>query len=530
MAIRTGCLCNSEGPVRVHTLMKLYGKNALRKVVGFLSFTSAAVVLGGCMVGPDYEKPQVLMPDSWHVDLIDGLVSSETQTSGPWWVEFNDPLLVELIGLAERRNLNLRSAVSTIREARAQYGAAAADLYPQVSLGADGDFSTGNQRTLAPTAGAIPGFEYENQAYSLGLDLGWEVDLWGKVRRSMESAEATVQETVENWRDVLVTLRAEVAQSYIVARAYQQQIAALQTTIDSRVASLMLIKERYDVGVATELEVAQAEANLADANAQMPMLVESLAKSFNRLSVLIGEAPGPLRDRLAAIGPIPRANDEIGVGIPADIIRRRPDIRSAERSLAAATANVGVAEAMLYPALKITGSGGFSSTQFSNLIDSSSLGGVLGIEVSWPFFTAGRLEALVEVSDEQAKQALYFYEQTVLNAIEDVENVLIGYVQNIRAREAVARVVTSYRNVVVLSSERYARGVDDLQTLLEAERFLLEAEQNLAMLEGQVASSVVVLYKALGGAWDVVPQGTSGAKTVASEEEPEPEHEQEVSG
>ena len=257
-----------------------------------------------------------------------------------------------------------------------------------------------------------------------------------------------------------------------MSSSHFKQITALQTTIDSRVASLMLIQERFDVGVATELEVAQAEANLADANAQMPMLVESLAQSFNRLSVLIGEAPGPLRERLAAIRPVPRAADEIGVGIPADIIRRRPDIRAAERSLAAATANIGVAEAMLYPALKITGSGGFSSSQFSNVIDSSNLGGLLGVEVSWPFFTAGRLEALVEVSDEQAKQALYFYEQTVLNAIEDVENVLISYVQNIRAREAVARVVMSYRNVVVLSSERYARGVDDLQTLLDAERFL----------------------------------------------------------
>jgi outer membrane protein TolC len=237
-----------------------------------------------------------------------------------------------------------------------------------------------------------------------------------------------------------------------------------------------------------------------------------------------------LRTRLAAIRPVPRANDEIGVGIPADIIRRRPDIRAAERALAAATANVGVAEAMLYPALRITGSGGFSSAQFANLVDNSNLGGILGIEVSWPFFTAGRLKALVQVSDEQAKQALYFYEQTVLNAIEDVENVLISYVQNIRAREAVNRVVMSYQNVVVLSSERYARGVDDLQTLLDAERFLLEAEQNLAMLEGQVASSVVVLYKALGGAWDVVPQGTSGAKAVVSEEQSESEHEQEVSG
>jgi NodT family efflux transporter outer membrane factor (OMF) lipoprotein len=364
----------------------------------------------------------------------------------------------------------------------------------------------------------------------MGLDLGWEVDLWGRVRRSMQAAKADVAATIEDWRDVLVTIRAEVAQSYISVRSFQLQIASLNSTIKTQAATLKLIQDQYDAGVTNDLYLAQAQASLAEIEAQLPSLVESLAESINRLSVLIGESPGPLRARLSVPEPVPQAPNEIGVGIPADLIRRRPDIRTAERTLAIYTAQVGVAEAALFPTLQITGTGGFSSTQFSQWFDSSSLGGLLGIQVTWPFFTAGRLQALVKVANEQTLQALYNYEQTVLTAIEEVENALIGYAQTLRERQQLRRVVVAYQRVVKLAKERYTSGADDLQTLLDAQRYLSQAEQTLAQVEGQVSANVVILYKALGGAWEVVPKGTSGAETVATEEHHESEQKQEVPG
>ena len=483
------------------------------------------------MVGPDYEKPQLVMPDSWHMKLVDGLENAGSTNPGAWWIAFNDPILVELVRLAEQRNLDLRSAVSSIREARDQYGIAAADLFPNVTLDTSADYTGGSQRTPElEVVGGLPQIDYSDQAYNMGLDLGWEVDLWGKVRRSMQSAQADVAMSIEDWRDVLITVRAEVAQSYIATRSFQLQIASLGKTIETQQETLRLIQEQYDAGVTDEIFVAQAQANLADLMAQMPALEESLAQSINRLSVLIGEAPGPLRTRLAQVEPVPQPPDRIGVGIPADIIRRRPDIRAAERALASATAQVGVAEAALFPALQITGTGGFSSSQFSQWFDSSSLGGLIGIQVSWPFFTAGRLQAVVRVANEQTLQALYSYEQTVLNAIEDVENALIAYVQTLRERQQLRVTVVAYQRVVNLATERYTRGADDLQTLLDAQRYLSQAQQTLAQVEGQVSSNVVVLYKALGGAWEVVPEGTSGASTVAQEQQKQNEKKQEVPG
>ena len=468
----------------------------------------------GCMVGPDYAPPQLVMPDSWHVALVDG-IEAEQADPGAWWRNFEDEMLVELVTLAEERNLDLRSAVSSIREARAEYGIAASDLYPQVSLDTSAEFSSGNSRTPNLTN---TGIEYEDQAYDLGLDLGWEVDLWGKVRRSVEAAEASVQYQVEYWRDILVSVRAEVAMSYISARSYQLQIQALAESIGSLEATLELVQQKFDAGVGNEISVAEAQASLAEAVARMPALVEGKATAINRLSVLVGETPGPLRDRLAEVQPVPQPPAEIGVGIPADVIRRRPDIRQAERRLAEATAYVGVAEAALLPSLKIQGSGGFSSNQFNDWFNSSNLGGLLGITVSWPFFTAGRLESVVDVRDEQAKQALYAYESTVLNAIGDVENALISYLQALQARRDLNATVAAYDRVVSLAEERYATGVDSLDTLLYNERLLMSARQDLAVAEGQVSTNAVMLYKALGGGWEIVPEGTEGRETVAAEE------------
>ncbi|MDG2021946.1 MAG: efflux transporter outer membrane subunit [Phycisphaerales bacterium] len=475
---------------------------------------AGAVVLGGCTVGPDYRRPEIQVPDAWHAAVLED-AAIETAAPGAWWIAFDDPTMIDLIAMADRQNFDLRIAVSSIRQARSEYGMAAADLYPQLALTPEAGFSDGN---------AEPGVGLNNadnngadSAYQVTMDLGWEIDLWGRVRRSMESRDADLGAEIEAWRDILITIRAEVAASYIEVRAYQAQIDALEDTIVSYRQTVDLVTQTYDRGEANELELATAEANLARIVAGLPPLREAITRAVNRLSALVGEYPGELMRRLAITAPVPRTPTDIGVGIPADVIRRRPDVRQAERRLAAASALVGVAEASLYPALRINGAGGFSSQQIAGLFDGSQLGGLVGIDFSWPIFTAGRLEAIVDLRDEQARQALLELQATMIGAVEDVENALSDHLESQIERAALKRNELAQARVMDFATERFRQGVDSLETLLAAERDLLDARQALAVADGQVAASAVLLYKALGGGWDVMTEDTSGARLVGDE-------------
>ncbi len=481
-----------------------------------LVISAGAFFFAGCTVGPEYRRPEIQLPDAWHVAVVEG-VASETAAPGDWWADFDDPTLVELIALADRRNFDLRIATSSIRQARSEYGIAAANLYPQLSLDPEAGFSDGN---------AEPGVGLNNaannrsdEAYQFTMDLAWEIDLWGRVQRSMESQEADLAAEIEAWRDSLITIRAEVATSYIEVRAYQVQIDALEDTIVSYRQTLELVQQIYARGEADELEVATTHANLARLDAQLPPLRNAIAKAINRLTSLIGEYPGGLEERLAITDTVPRPPPTIGVGIPADVIRRRPDVRESERRLAAASALIGVAEASLYPALQINGAGGFSSQQIAGLFDGSQLGGMVGIDFSWPIFTAGRLEAVVDLRNEEARQALLELQSTMVDAVEDVENALSGYLESTLERAALKRTEVSYARVMDFATDRFRRGADSLGTLLTAERDLLAARQALAVADGQVAASAVLLYKALGGGWDVMTEDTSGARVVGEEEQ-----------
>jgi NodT family efflux transporter outer membrane factor (OMF) lipoprotein len=459
------------------------------------------VALGsvGCMVGPDPTPPTTVSPDSWHEELVEG-VSRERVDPGAWWKRFNDPMLVELIAVAERKNLDLRTAASRIREARSLYGIAAADLYPQLSLGGDAEFTGGSQLSSQSFGAEKTNF------YSADLDLGWEIDLWGKVRRSMQAAEFDVLAEIEDSRDMLITVRAEVARSYVEGRSLQGQIKSLKGIIKAQSETLSLAKKQYRQGVVTDFSVLQAEAQLQVAEAKLPALQYELAAAINRLSVLLAEPPGPLQIRFAATAEefgVPLPPTTIAVGIPADVIRRRPDIRAAERKLGAAAANIGVAEAALYPSLRLTGQGGYSSAQFNRLISPENLGGLFGVQINWPIFSAGRLRSMIDVRNELAYQALLSYEATVLNAIADVETALVAYGSSLREQSRLADAATTYDRAATLATDRLARGVSDLESLLNLERELLAVQQQLAIVNGQVASNAVGLYKALGGSWNI---------------------------
>lgn len=456
-------------------------------------------VLPGCMVGPDPTPPSVVTADAWHEDLVEGLTRGKVDP-GAWWRGFDDPMLVDLVATAERNNFDLRTAASRIREARSLYGIAAADLYPEINATGEAEFIDGNQANSS----GLP--VSDDNFYSLGLDFGWEIDLWGRVRRGMQAAEFDLQAQIEDARDILVTIRAEVARSYIEARSLQGQIVALRRIVAAQAETVNLARDQFRQGVVTEFSLLQAQAQLQAAEAKVPSLEYELAVAINRLSVLIAEPVASLRDRLDStvddLG-VPDPPREIAVGIPADVIRRRPDIRAAERLVGAAAANIGVAEAALYPSLRLTGQGGYTSTQFDRLVMPSNLGGLLAIEVSWPIFTAGRLRSVIDVRNEQAYQALVSYEATVFGAIADVETSLVAYGSSLREQTRLRQVVDTYDRAATLATARLEQGVDDLEALLDIERELLGAVQELAVIDGQVAANAVGIYKALGGSWNI---------------------------
>lgn len=476
----------------------LIARRSFRPLIGAVL---AAGLSSGCMVGPDPTPPSLVLPDAWHAELVDGL---ERGDDGPeaWWQSFDDPFLSELIAIAEVRNLDLRIAASRIREARSLYGVAAADLFPTATVEGKGLW-TDSEEGSAKTAG-VPAPE---RFYSANMDLSWEPDIWGRVRRGMQSAEYTVMEAVEDRRDVLVAIRAEVARSYLQARSYQGQAKALAADLATRIETLQLVEARFEQGAATELDVAQASAQADITASQLPVLQSSFVESVNRISVLIGESAGPLQNRMGLTfdpaQPVPQTQDTIAVGIPADAIRHRPDIRAAERSVMAAAARIGVAEAALYPSLRFTGSGGFTSSGLDGLFSRNNLQGIFGIEFSWPIFTAGRLRNLIDVRSEQAEQALLTYERTVLEAVAEVETSMVAYASSMESRRRLQETVVSYETAVGLAMQRFKAGVDDLQVLLTAERGVQEARQQLALTEGRVASNVVGIYKSLGGAWEI---------------------------
>jgi NodT family efflux transporter outer membrane factor (OMF) lipoprotein len=455
-----------------------------------------AITVGGCKVGPNYVRPDMPVPDAWHVDLVAGL-NDEPAGVSPWWRAFGDEDLDELITLAGARNLDLQTAASRITEARAQYGIAAADLYPQVM--AFGLISW-NHRADKLVSDIIP-----NSAYVAALDMSWEVDLFGRVRRATEAAKADVGMMVEDWRDLLVTIRAEVAGSYISLRALQLEASILRRTIRAQSESLEVTTQRYEGGIADDLELSRAQASLADLESQLPGIQTRIARAINRISVLIGEAPGPLRDRLGAPERIPSPPGRFAVGIPADVVRRRPDIRAAERALAASTARIGVATANLYPRFRISGQIGFESSTFTNWFDAQNWSGGIGPQLSWPLFEGGKVISGIRVADAQAEQALLNYEQTVLKAFEEVENALIAHVELLASQFLLTQTVASRARIVTLTEQRYDAGVDNLQTVLEAQRSLLDSQIELARSTGEVSNNAVSIYKAIGGDWELWP-------------------------
>jgi outer membrane protein, multidrug efflux system len=388
-----------------------------------------------------------------------------------------------------------------VREARAQRGIAEADYYPQVDATGSATRQRASQNAFG-TGSGVPVSGGTSNLFQAGFDASWELDVFGGVRRSVEAANADVQAAVEDRRNTLVTLLAEVARNYVELRGLQRQIAITNENINSQQQTVELTQTRFQAGIANDLDVARAQAQVANTRAVLPTLLNQRDAAIHRLGVLVAQPPGALRAELEIDKPMPPIPAAIPVGLPSDLLRRRPDVRRAERELAASTARIGVATSDLFPKFSLTGSLGLQSRKAGDLGDSDSRYWSIGPSVRWPIFDAGRIRANIRVQNAVQEQAAANYERTVLTSLEEVENSLSSYYKEQDRRGQLAQSVSASQRAVDLANQLYTRGLIDFLSVLESQRTLYAAQDQLSQSDRAVAANLVGLYKALGGGWD----------------------------
>lgn len=469
---------------------------------------------GGCTVGPDHTPPQDPAPEApWPEPMQDGLTTAEPDLR-EWWRGFGDPALDALVERALDGNLDLREAVARVREARALRGVVAADQLPTVNVGGSGTYERFSENTFGGFG--EPG--QKGEFYEVGFDATWELDVFGGIRRAVEAAEADVGSAIESAQDVRVTLISEVARNYVEFRSFQSRLAIARENLRIQQETLDVSQSRLDAGVSGELEVAQSRSLLESTRATIPVLEIQMKEAAYRLDVLLGQRPGALMPELAAAAPVPAVPEAVPVGLPADLLRRRPDIRRAERNLAAATARIGVATADLYPRFRLNGSFGLESTHFGDLFESGSRAWSVGpFEVVWPIFDAGRIRNNIRVQEARQEQALAAYERTVLEAHEEVARALVGYARLRDRRDSLRRAVEANRRAVDLANELWSRGLTDFLNVLQTQGDLFILQDQLAASEAAVSTNFIALYKALGGGWEEpAPETSPGSADEAA--------------
>jgi NodT family efflux transporter outer membrane factor (OMF) lipoprotein len=466
------------------------------------SMLALFLAAASCTVGPDYRPPSLALPPAWLEAWNYGIESSPVDLSR-WWSEFNDPILNSLVDRAVKANLDLAVAQARIREARAVLGFTDADLWP--TLDVSGHYgrvrTSGNAFALGSTA-PQGGGNLEQNLFRTGFDSSWEVDIFGGTRRRVEAAQASVDAAVEDRRSVLVTLLGDVAKSYIDVRGLQRRLAVAQENLKSQQETVRLTEIRFDAGLASDLEAAQAEGLAQTTAAQIPTLESALTTTVYRLDVLLGAQPGLLRNELAQPALIPALPPQAQVGMPIELLRRRPDIRHAERQLAVATAQVGAATADLYPKFSLTGTFGLQSISASDWLVGRSRFWSIGPTITWPVFDAGKIRANIEIRNAQQEQALRLYEKSVLTGLADVESALVNYSKEQTRYRSLLEAASSNRRAVAIAEDLYANGLVAFLNVLDAQRGLYASESDLALSEASLASNLVALYKALGGGWE----------------------------
>ena len=458
----------------------------------------------GCAVGPDFKPPDMPVPAGWAGPPPLPAVTPAEKDLANWWTVFDDNKLASLIQQAVESNLDLKFAEARIRQARAVRGIAQSFLGPTVD--ATGSYQR-SEASVSPTTGT--GRNSDNTVsvttnqYFAGFDAAWELDIFGGVRRSIEAADADLQASVEARRDVLVTLTAEVARNYIDLRAFQQRISIARQNLEAQKHSAKLTRQRFEAGLASGLDVANAEAQVATTAALIPLLEASARQTIYSLGVLLGRPPAALVQELAPALAIPTVPPSAPMGVPSDLLRRRPDIRQAEAGVHAATARIGVAEADLYPRFTITGSIGVKASDFGSWLDWSSRLWSIGPGVTWRVFDMGRIRSDIAQQEALQDQSLIAYQKTVLTALQEVEGALISLDKEQEHRNALVDAVAFNQKAVDLSIKLYTEGQTDFLNVLQAQRALFLTQDALAQSTQTISTNLVALYKALGGGWDV---------------------------
>jgi multidrug efflux system outer membrane protein len=483
-----------------------------------LTTIALALLAASCALGPNYERPAIPTPPTWREIPV---AEATSLANTAWWEVFDDPQLQELVRIALVENKDLKIAVERIEEARARYGFAKADFWPKVDLSGtagrlkfsegslvhtpDGDTSTANLGT-------------ERSIYAVSADVSWELDFFGRIRRTTEAQRALFFGTEEARRSTVLSLVADVARAYFELRDLDRRLEIARRTIASRREYLQLAQDRFEGGITPEIDFRQAEAELRRVEAIVFDLERLIALKENELSVLLGRNPGKVtRGRAADEQKRPGA---VPAGLPSALLDRRPDVREAEQTLAAATANIGVAKALLFPRIALTGSFGFASTDIDTLFEGPSKSwNILG-NLLQPIFNAGKNRRRVEVTESQMRQALYAYEKTILQAFRETEDALVAYRKTGEQRTAQADRVRAERKVLELAELRYRGGVAAYLEVLDAQRSLFGAELDEAQTIGANLVSLVRLYKALGGGWPPSPEAAAAEGTGSKPKSP----------
>jgi NodT family efflux transporter outer membrane factor (OMF) lipoprotein len=470
--------------------------------------------LGGCAVGPSFTTPQAVVAQSWRVQN-DPRVAAQAAADAAWWRAFGDPTLDRLVELAYQQNLSLQVAGLRIMEARAQLGIASGRQWPQLQE-LLGSASWNGVSKNTPVGSVLPHRNYGD--YQLGFDAAWEIDIWGKYRRGVESQSAALLASVADYAAALVSLTAEVARTYVAIRTYEVLIAEARANEKVQAEGLEIAQARYHNGATSELDPSQATTLLQSTRASIPQLQASLQQARDALCTLLGQPAGAADGLLGAPAGIPKAPATVAVGVPAEMLRRRPDIRSAELAAAAQCARIGIAKAELYPSFSLFGTIGLQTSTVGgtthSLFSTNSIFYTAGPRFTFPFFNYGRLTNAVRVEDARFQQLLVSYRDTVLKAAQEVEDALAGFLHAQEAMVFEQGAVTSAARSVELSFVMYREGATDYQRVLDAERSLLEQQDSLAQTTSSVATNLIALYKALGGGWELrdgqpfVPEGT----------------------
>ena len=455
-------------------------------------------VSNGFKVGPNYRRPAAPVASQW-IDATDPTLDTQHIQDAAWWRTFNDPVLDTLVASAYQQNLTLRVAGFRILEARALRGIVAGELFPQ-SQQAFGEYSRTGLSKNGPSS-MVPNPYFSD--WALGTSLAWELDFWGRFRRAIEAADANLDASVENYDDVLVLLLSEVAQNYTNVRIAEQRLAYARQNLDIQRGSLRLAEDRLRNGATTRLDVTQALSNVAQTESGIPPLESARRQAVNQLCILLGMPPQNLDAILAGSVGIPTTPAQVAVGIPAELLRRRPDVRRAEREVAAQSAMIGIATSDLYPHFSISGTIFLDATSFKDLFDANSVAGSVGPSFQWNILNYGRLVNNIRVQESRFQQLAVQYQNTVLRANAEAENATIAFLKSQQQARSLSQAADAARESVDLVMLQYREGTVDFNRVFDIQRFLTQQQDQLAVAQGSVDQNLILLYRSLGGGWQI---------------------------